>query len=83
MLKSDEYAAIKEDYDRISRTHFDRSYFHPKGMSFANSDALFPSQKLASIVGPAYKAQCHILCYGPYPSWPEIESRFLELRTIL
>src|SRR5262249_14935710 len=29
MLKSDEYAAIKEDYDRISRAHFDRSYFPP------------------------------------------------------
>lgn len=30
MLKSDEYAAIKADYDTISRTHFERSYFRPR-----------------------------------------------------
>src|SRR6202035_3481178 len=42
MLKSAEYAAIKADYDEISRTHFAESYFYPEGMSFANSDALFP-----------------------------------------
>jgi len=42
MLKSAEYAAIKADYDQISRTHFSKSYFHPDDMSFARSDALFP-----------------------------------------
>ncbi len=30
MLNSGEYADIKADYDRISRAHFPRSYFHPK-----------------------------------------------------
>jgi hypothetical protein len=83
MLKSDEYAAIKEDYDHISREHFDRSYFHPDGMSFAKSDALFPPGALAAIIGPAYEAQCRILCYGPYPSWAQVQIRLLELRTIL
>jgi hypothetical protein len=83
MLKSDEYGAIKEDYDQISRDHFDRSYFHPDQMTFAKSDALFPPVDLASIIGPAYEAQCRMLCYGPYPSWAEVQSRFLELRTIL
>jgi hypothetical protein len=29
MLKSSEYAAIKADYDEISRTHFAESYFYP------------------------------------------------------
>jgi Nucleotidyl transferase AbiEii toxin, Type IV TA system len=29
MLKSDEYAAIKADYDEVSRTHFPDSYFFP------------------------------------------------------
>ena len=42
MLKSAEYAAIKADYDQISRTHFSKSHFHPDDMSFARSDALFP-----------------------------------------
>ena len=30
MLASAEYAAIKEDYDRISRAYFSRSYFYPR-----------------------------------------------------
>jgi hypothetical protein len=42
MLRSDEYAKIKTDYDAISREHFPQSYFHPAAMSFANSDAIFP-----------------------------------------
>jgi hypothetical protein len=83
MLKSDEYAAIKEDYDSISRRHFDRSYFHPEGMSFAKSDALFPPVDLAARIGPAYEGQCRMLCYGPYPTWAEIQMRLLELRTVL
>ena len=71
MLKSTEYSAIKSDYDQISRTHFDRSYFHPDGMSFANSDALFPPSELAAILD------------GPHPSWTEIQGRFMELRGFL
>jgi hypothetical protein len=83
MLKSNEYTAIKQDYDRISRDHFERSYFHPDGMTFAQSDALFPPEVLAAIIGPEYEAQCRLLCYGPYPTWAEIQSRLQELRTIL
>ena len=80
MLKSDEYAAIKDDYDQISRTHFAQSYFAPKDMSFANSDALFPSQSLATALAREYEAQCRQLCLGPFPSWNDIAGRFLELR---
>jgi hypothetical protein len=83
MLKSDEYAAIKQDYDRISRDRFDRGYFHPGGMTFAKSDALFPPEALATIIGAAYETQCRMLCYGPYPSWVEVRNRFQELRTAL
>jgi hypothetical protein len=67
MLKSDEYASIKEDYDRISRQHFERSYFCPDGMCFANSDALFPADELAATIGAEYEGQCRLLCYGPFP----------------
>ena len=42
MLQSPEYDAIKADYDKISSTHFPKSYFHPDDMRFAKSDALFP-----------------------------------------
>lgn len=83
MLCSDEYAAIKQDYDRISREHFQRSYFYPEGMSFAASDALFPAAKLAPILGAGYEAQCQMLCYGPYPSWAQIQERFIEIKPLL
>jgi hypothetical protein len=43
MLRSSEYAAIKKDYDEISRAHFAKNYSHPEGMRFALSDALFPA----------------------------------------
>ena len=83
MLGSAEYAAIKADYDQISRAHFARSYFFPEGMSFAHSHALFPPAELAAVIGPEYEAQCRMLCYGPYPSWAEVQARFLDLRNIL
>jgi hypothetical protein len=63
----------------VCRDHFDRSYFHPDGMIFAKSDALFPAKSLAAIIGPAYEAQCRMLCYGPYPTWAEIQGHFLRL----
>jgi hypothetical protein len=83
MLHSSEYAAIKADYDRISRTHFPRSYFYPEGMRFSRSDALFPPADLAAVIGAEYEMQCQMLCYGPYPSWAEIQARLLELRELL
>jgi hypothetical protein len=83
MLKSDEYAAIKNDYDAISREYFARSYFHPDGMSFAKSDALFPPAELAKTIGVEYEGQCKLLCYGPYPSWDEFQTRFLKIRDLL
>jgi len=83
VVRSTEYATIKADYDQISRTYFPKSYFFPEGMSFARSDALFPQPALASVVGPEYEAQCRMLCYGPYPSWDNVQNRFLEMRDIL
>ncbi|HEY1757690.1 MAG TPA: hypothetical protein VGG72_20120 [Bryobacteraceae bacterium] len=83
MLNSAEYNAIKADYDRVSREHFPRSYFYPDEMRFAKSDALFPPRSVASAIAAEYEAQCRLLCYGPYPSWLEVETRFLELRDLL
>lgn len=83
MLKCDEYAAIKQDYDRISREHFERSYFRPDGMCFANSDALFPAADLAAYIGAEYETQCRMLCHGPFPGWHDVQARFKELRDIL
>ena len=83
MLKSDEYLTIKADYDRISRIYFPKSYFYPDDMSFAKSDALFPLTDLAATLGAEYEAQCKVLCYGPHPSWVQIQARFVELRDLL
>lgn len=83
MLKSGEYGAIKADYDQISRVHFPKSYFYPEEMSFATSDALFPPPELAAAIGAEYESQCRMLCYGRFPSWADIQARFLELRELL
>jgi hypothetical protein len=83
MLKSAEYEAIKADYDRISRAHFPKSYFQPDDMRFARSDALFPPAALAAITSAEYEAQCRLLCYGPYPSWDEVQARLIALRELL
>jgi len=83
MLKSEEYGAIKADYDQISRVHFAKSYFHPEEMRFANSDALFPPADLATVISVEYEAQCKMLCYGPFPSWAAVQGRLLELRYLL
>lgn len=83
MLESPEYAAIKADYDQISRTSFPRDYFYPPDMSFARSEALFPPEDLAAVIGPEYESQCRLLCYGPFPAWREVQARFLELRSLL
>jgi hypothetical protein len=68
MLKSAEYPSIKADYDQIS---------------LANSDALFPPLELAASIKTEYDRQCKMLCYGPYPSWEEIQARLQGLRNIL
>jgi hypothetical protein len=83
MLQSEEYSAIKEDYDGISRKHFPKSYFYPEGMRFANSIAFFPPDELSAELGAAYERQCKILCYGPYPSWQQVRSRFEEIKSLL
>jgi hypothetical protein len=48
-----------------------------------SSDALFPPADLATQIGAEYERQCRVLCYGPYPSWVEIQAQLLELRELL
>jgi hypothetical protein len=83
MLRTPEYAAIKTDYDHVSRTYFPKSYFPPEEMSFARSDALFPPKALGTAIGEEYETQCRQLCYGPYPSWTKVQEHFEELRDLL
>jgi hypothetical protein len=76
MLRSEEYPTIKIDYDRISTTHFPKSYVAPPNMSFANSDALFPANDLRTEIAAAFAAQCRMLCFGHFPTWDEVQSGF-------
>lgn len=83
MLQSDEYQSIRTDYDRVSRSHFSRSYFFPKDMRFSNSDALFPPAELEPIIRAEYESQCQLLCYGRPPTWDQVQARFEQLRPLL
>jgi len=73
----------RPSYDQVSTIHFPRSYFAPEGMSFANSDALFPPTGLASMIRTEFEAQCRMLCFGPPPAWDLVQGRFEELRHLL
>ncbi len=83
MLGSDEYGTIKADYDRISREHFERSYVPPPGMSFATSEALFPQAELRAVLAAEFEKQCRVLCFGPFPSWDEVQARLEAIRDLL
>ena len=83
MLRSEEYAAIKADYDRISVEHFPKSYVPPPEMSFAKSDALFPLGGLRAAIAADFEAQCRVLSFGPSPTWDEVEARFADIRPLL
>jgi hypothetical protein len=83
MLRSAEYTAIKTDYDRISTASFPRSYAPPPDMSFANSDALFPHAALRAVIAADFNAQCRVLCFGPPPTWDDVEARFADIRSLL
>jgi hypothetical protein len=83
MLGSDEYAAIKADYDQISKQHFPKSYVPPPTMSFAQSDALFPAAELREVIARNFEAQCRVLCIGPFPTWGQVQARLEHIRNLL
>ena len=83
MLRSDEYSVIKVDYDRVSTEHFQNSYVPPPGMSFAKSDALFPPAELGSVLAAEFEKQCRVLCFGPFPTWDEMQARLESIRALL
>ena len=46
-------------------------------MRFAASEALFPAGGLATQIATDYESQCRLLCYGPYPTWADVQATFL------
>lgn len=83
MLRSEEYSAIKADYREVSLASFPRDYHEPQGMSFAQSDALFPPADLRRAIEGDYDAQCANLCYGGYPPFSEVVGAFEAVRGLL
>lgn len=83
MLRSDEYPLIKENCDSISLNFFRDKYYPPKNLSFANSEALFPTGELRQMIVDSYKKQCKNLCYGQYPNWEKVEESFENVRSLL
>ncbi len=83
MLRSNEYEVIKEDYHLISSVNFGRDYFFPENMRFINSSAIFPITELSNLLKKEYEVQCKMLCYGTYPSWEEVLSRFNVVKELL
>jgi hypothetical protein len=83
MLSSNEYEAIKLDYDRVSREYFKTHYVPPQDMSFAKSDALFPQKDLKASLSAEFETQCRILCFGTFPTWTQVQQRFEQIRALL
>ncbi|MFO0842329.1 MAG: nucleotidyl transferase AbiEii/AbiGii toxin family protein [Gemmataceae bacterium] len=83
MLRAEEYAAIKDDYDRVSRTHFAKSYVPPLGMSFRDSEALFPPAALLKAIRSDFDRQCRVLCFGAVPTWDEVQAKLEAIRELL
>ncbi|MET0601137.1 MAG: nucleotidyl transferase AbiEii/AbiGii toxin family protein [Baekduia sp.] len=83
MLRSEEYAAIKADYDTKSREYFPRSYRPPDNLSFAASTALFPSGELRHVIEADYERECARLFYGPHPPFADVLKRLQALRDLL
>jgi hypothetical protein len=83
MLESEEYEAIRLDYDEKSRTYFPGSYRPPPDLRFANSNALYPSDELRARIETGYEAECQRLFFRPHPRFGEVLERFVDIRDLL
>ncbi len=82
MLASDEYRAIRLDYDANSRRFYGRFHRPPADpeLRFRRSDALFPDGALRAQIEPAYERECRTLFAGLHPPFAEVLARFESLR---
>lgn len=83
MLRSNEYEAIKIDYDKISRKHFATDYVAPADMNFAKSEAIFPKGNMEMVLAVEFEKQCRILCFGEFPTWDQVQQRFTAIQKLL
>ena len=83
MLESEEYEAIRLDYDEKSRTYYPNSYRPPPDLGFASSNALFPPDELRARIEPGYEEECRRLFFRPHPRFGEALERFKEIGNLL
>lgn len=83
MLESDEYEAIRLDYDEKSHTYFPNSYRPPPDLRFASSNALFPPDELRTRIEPGYEEECQRLFFRPHPGFAEVLERIAQIRDLL
>jgi Nucleotidyl transferase AbiEii toxin, Type IV TA system len=83
MLESEEYEAIRLDYDEKSRTYFPNSYRPPPDLRFGGSNALFPPDGLRARIEPGYEEECRRLFFRSHPGFGEVLERFAEIRELL
>lgn len=83
MLRSNEYEAIKVDYDRISRKHFAIDYAAPPNMNFSKSEAIFPTGNIERALAAEFEKQCRTLCFGEFPTWDQVQERLMSLQHLL
>lgn len=82
MLASDEYRAIRLDYDANSRRFYGNSYRPPDDpeLRFRTSDALFPHDALRAEIEPTYERECRTLFADPHPPFAEVLAALEALR---
>ena len=83
MLRSNEYETIKIDYDRVSQKHFEADYVAPPDMNFSKSEAIFPKGNIETALTAEFEKQCRILCFGEFPTWRQVQQRFMEIQKLL
>ena len=57
--------------------------FLSRGNELCPERCAFSATGTRAEISVEYEEQCRLLCYGPYPSWTEIQARLEELRHLL
>jgi hypothetical protein len=83
MLASQEYEAIRCDYDRKSLKYFPNSHRPPDRLNFSDSDALLLPVELCEQIEPDHERECRSLFVGPHPSFRAVRKRLAEIRHLL
>lgn len=62
---------------------FETDYVAPQDMNFAKSEAIFPKGDIEIILATEFEKQCRILCFGEFPTWPQVQQRFADIQNLL